>query len=176
VGVEARSSGVYGKRWKADHSSAHDEVTDEWSCNSTTSAWRGQGETWPYTSSAAQLHCELRAVYKVYVWMFLVSEQSRALSILTCFCTEAYICREKLNFVSQHVSCNHISSGYFLYFMFCWPCFSKCACDEAKLMHYLSSLYWVTRPLHVSGLLIAHHQEEAMYICDNWYVLYVVVY
>jgi hypothetical protein len=29
---------------------------------------------------------------------------------------------------------------------------------------YLSSLYWVTKPLHVSGLLVAHHQEVAMYI------------
>jgi hypothetical protein len=42
-------------------------------------------------------------------------------------------------------------------------------------MHYLSSVYWVTTPLHVSGLLVAHYQELAMYICDNWYVLYVLV-
>jgi hypothetical protein len=26
-------------------------------------------------------------------------------------------------------------------------------------MHYLSSVYSVTIPLHVSGLLVAHHQE-----------------
>jgi hypothetical protein len=38
-------------------------------------------------------------------------------------------------------------------------------------MHYLSSVYSVTIPLHVSGLLVAHHQEVTMYICDNWYVL-----
>jgi hypothetical protein len=37
-------------------------------------------------------------------------------------------------------------------------------------MHYLSSVY-----LHVSALLVAHHQEVAMYICDNWYVLYILV-
>jgi hypothetical protein len=30
-------------------------------------------------------------------------------------------------------------------------------------MHHLSSLYRVTTPLHVSGLLVAHHQEAAMY-------------
>jgi hypothetical protein len=42
-------------------------------------------------------------------------------------------------------------------------------------MHYLSSVYWITTPLHVSGLLVVHHQEVAMYICDNWYVLYVLV-
>jgi hypothetical protein len=36
-------------------------------------------------------------------------------------------------------------------------------------MHYLSSVYSVTIPLHVSGLLVAHHQEVAMYICDNWF-------
>jgi hypothetical protein len=41
------------------------------------------------------------------------------------------------------------------------------ACNETNLMHYLSSLYWVTTPLHVSGLLVAHHQEIAKYICDN---------
>jgi hypothetical protein len=42
-------------------------------------------------------------------------------------------------------------------------------------MHYLSSVYSVTIPLHVSGLLVAHHQEAAIYICDSWYVLYVLV-
>jgi len=26
-------------------------------------------------------------------------------------------------------------------------------------MHYLSSVYFVNRPLHVSGLFVAHHQE-----------------
>jgi hypothetical protein len=43
-------------------------------------------------------------------------------------------------------------------------------------MHYLSSVYSVTIPLHVSGLLVAHYQEVTMYICDNCYVLYVLVY
>jgi hypothetical protein len=42
-------------------------------------------------------------------------------------------------------------------------------------MHYLSPVYSVTTPLHVSGLLAAHHQEVTMYIWDNWYVLYVLV-
>jgi hypothetical protein len=49
------------------------------------------------------------------------------------------------------------------------------ACNKTNLMHYLSSVYWVTIPLHVSGLLVAHHQEVTMYICNNWYVLYVLV-
>jgi hypothetical protein len=26
-------------------------------------------------------------------------------------------------------------------------------------MHYLSSIYFVNQPLHVSGMFIAHHQE-----------------
>jgi hypothetical protein len=45
-------------------------------------------------------------------------------------------------------------------------------------MHYLSSVYLVTITLHVSDLLVAHHQEaaEALYICYSWYVLYVLVY
>jgi hypothetical protein len=42
-------------------------------------------------------------------------------------------------------------------------------------MHYLSSVYSVTILLHVLGLLVAHHQEVTMYICNNWYVLYVLV-
>jgi hypothetical protein len=41
-------------------------------------------------------------------------------------------------------------------------------------MHYLSSVYSVTTPLHVSGLLVAHHQEVTVYICNSWYV-YVLV-
>jgi hypothetical protein len=60
-------------------------------------------------------------------------------------------------------------------FMFCWPCISIYACNETNLMHYLSSVYSVTIPLHVSGLLVAHHQEVKMYICNKWYVLYVLV-
>jgi hypothetical protein len=42
-------------------------------------------------------------------------------------------------------------------------------------MQYLSTVYCVTIPLHVSRLLVADHQEVSMYICDNWYVLYVFV-
>jgi hypothetical protein len=41
-------------------------------------------------------------------------------------------------------------------------------------MHCLSSVYSVTIPLHVSGLLVVH-QKVAVYICDSWYVLYVLV-
>jgi hypothetical protein len=37
------------------------------------------------------------------------------------------------------------------------------------------NLYSVTTPLHVSGLLVAHHQEAAMYKCDSWEVVYVFV-
>jgi hypothetical protein len=49
------------------------------------------------------------------------------------------------------------------------------ACNETNLMHCLSSVYSVTIPLHVLGLLVAHHQEVTMYKRDNWYVLYVLV-
>jgi hypothetical protein len=30
---------------------------------------------------------------------------------------------------------------------------------KTNLMHYLSSIYFVSQPLHVSGMFIAHHQE-----------------
>jgi hypothetical protein len=44
-------------------------------------------------------------------------------------------------------------------------------------MHCLSSVYSVTIPLNVSSLLVDPHQEVTMYeyICDDWYVLYVLV-
>jgi hypothetical protein len=61
------------------------------------------------------------------------------------------------------------------HFMLCWPCISKYACDETNLMNYLSTPYWVTTPLYVSGLRIAHHQKVTLCICDNWYVFYAVV-
>jgi hypothetical protein len=47
--------------------------------------------------------------------------------------------------------------------------------NETKLMHHVSSVYSVTILLHVSGLLVAHHQVVTMYICNKWYVLYVLV-
>jgi len=37
-------------------------------------------------------------------------------------------------------------------------------------MHYLSSVYFVSQPLHVSGLFVAYHQEVYC-IYNNWYVL-----
>jgi len=30
---------------------------------------------------------------------------------------------------------------------------------KTNLMHYLSSVYFVSQPLHVSGIFVAHHQE-----------------
>jgi hypothetical protein len=64
----------------------------------------------------------------------------------------------------------YLLSYFLLYFIN-----SLLACNETNLMHYLSSVYSVTIPLHVSGFLAAHHQWVTMYICNNWYVLYVLV-
>jgi hypothetical protein len=71
-------------------------------------------------------------------------------------------------FHQEYASTN---SPVMFFLMLCWPCTSIYACNETNLMHYLSSVYSITIPLHVSGLLVAHHQEVAMYICDSWYVL-----
>jgi hypothetical protein len=30
---------------------------------------------------------------------------------------------------------------------------------KTNVMHYLSSVYFVNQPLHVSGMFVAHHQE-----------------
>jgi hypothetical protein len=35
-------------------------------------------------------------------------------------------------------------------------------------MHYLASVYSVTIPLYVSGLLVAHHQEVVLVECQAW--------
>jgi hypothetical protein len=53
--------------------------------------------------------------------------------------------------------------------------YPKVSCKETTLMHYLSSVYSVTINLQVSVLLVSHPQEVTMYICNNWYVLYVFV-
>jgi hypothetical protein len=42
-------------------------------------------------------------------------------------------------------------------------------------MHYLFAVYSITIPLHVLGLLVAHHQEVTMYICNKWHMLCVLV-
>jgi hypothetical protein len=55
-------------------------------------------------------------------------------------------------------------------FMFCWPCISIYACNETNLMHYFCSVYSITIPLHVSGLLVAHHQEVT--ICCMYTLLH----
>jgi hypothetical protein len=39
-----------------------------------------------------------------------------------------------------------------LNFMFCWPCILVIFVMKANLMHYLSVIYFVTQPLHVSGI------------------------
>jgi hypothetical protein len=49
------------------------------------------------------------------------------------------------------------------------------ACNETNLMQYVSSVYSVTVPLRVLGLLVVCHQEVTMYICKKWYVLYIRV-
>jgi hypothetical protein len=49
------------------------------------------------------------------------------------------------------------------------------ACNETTIYTYLQFVYSVTIPLHVSGLLVAQHQEVTMYVCNNWYVLYALV-
>jgi hypothetical protein len=56
--------------------------------------------------------------------------------------------------------------------MFSWPCISIYACNETNLMHYLSVVYSVIIPLHISGLLVAHHQEVTIYLS----LLFIVIY
>jgi len=39
---------------------------------------------------------------------------------------------------------------------------------KTNLIHYLSSVYFVNQPLHVSGIFVAHHQEV--------YCVYIYIY
>ena len=41
-----------------------------------------------------------------------------------------------------------------LFFTFDFFCVIK-----TNLMHYLSSVYYVSQPLHVSGIFVAHHKK-----------------
>jgi hypothetical protein len=47
--------------------------------------------------------------------------------------------------------------------------------NETNLMHYLSSVYSVTISVHGLCLLVPHNKDVTMHVCDNWYVLYVLV-
>jgi hypothetical protein len=66
---------------------------------------------------------------------------------------------EELNVVDQ--SLIEVSSGNYSLSN------TTCVCNKTNLMHYLSSVYSVITPLYVLGLLVAHHEEVAMYIGDN---------
>ena len=39
---------------------------------------------------------------------------------------------------------------------------------KTNLVHYVSSVYFVSQPLHVSGMFVAHHQEV--------YYIYIYIY
>jgi hypothetical protein len=43
--------------------------------------------------------------------------------------------------------------------MFCWPRILITFVMKTDQMHYLSLIYFVIQPPHVSGMFIAHHQE-----------------
>jgi hypothetical protein len=74
--------------------------------------------------------------------------------------------------------------GFHLQGRMCWQTFNQerwyvrihTVHNETNLIHYVSSVYSVTVPLHVSGLLVAHHHGVTMCICNKWYVLYVLVF
>ena len=46
---------------------------------------------------------------------------------------------------------------------------------KTNLMHYLSSVYFVSQPLRVSGIFIVHHQEVyCIYIYIYIYIIFIV--
>ena len=44
---------------------------------------------------------------------------------------------------------------------------------KTNFMHNLSSVYFLNQLLHVSGILVTHHQEVHCVYTTNWYVLYI---
>jgi hypothetical protein len=52
-----------------------------------------------------------------------------------------------------------ISLQSFHFFMFCWPCVLIIFVMKTIHMHYLSLIYIINQPLHVSGMFIVRHQE-----------------
>jgi hypothetical protein len=73
------------------------------------------------------------------------------------------------------------NSTVFLYMVVYILCFVDSAYRyicvmKTNLMHYLSSVYFVNKPLHVSGLFIAHHQEVyCVCVCVCIYI-YIYIY
>ena len=45
---------------------------------------------------------------------------------------------------------------------------------KANLMHYLSPVYFVNQPVHVSGILVAQHQE--VYCVYIYIYIYIYIY
>ena len=43
---------------------------------------------------------------------------------------------------------------------------------KTNMMHYLSSVYFVSQPLHVSGIFVAHHQEVYCIMQQSVHVLF----
>jgi hypothetical protein len=144
---------------EADHSHLYSaEGKNEWSCTSTlyVTWWRVQEKAY---------------VYFIHKW------SSRDLSKVGLHFPFAGSLPSQIHSRNLSSRWNYMARRKLILNKteFCLTCISIYACNEINLMHYLSSVYWITIPLHVSGLLVAHHQEVVMYICDNWYVLYISV-
>jgi hypothetical protein len=56
-------------------------------------------------------------------------------------------------------SCNHCKIVHQGCVTKWWQFFNYIFVVKTNLMHYLSLIYFVNRPLHVSGIFTAHHQE-----------------
>jgi hypothetical protein len=71
--------------------------------------------------------------------------------------------------------CSPCHTHFFL--MFCLPCILIIFVMKTNLMHYLSLIYFITQPLHVYGIFIAHHEEVfTVYVqqlvcvmCSGWF-------
>jgi uncharacterized membrane protein YecN with MAPEG domain len=54
------------------------------------------------------------------------------------------------------------------FFMFCWLCILIIFVMKTNLMHCLSLIYFITQPLHVSGIFTAHHRELFIVYVQQW--------
>jgi hypothetical protein len=126
----------------------------------------------------SQIRCQTQVQDEVYENVEMRDPSTTHGRAITHFCvarrqgvnmdnTEMDVVVEYIRMTCNGVSINKTMSGRFplkagnflaIQFESCL----NCACNEASLMHYLSSVYSVTSPLHFSGLLVDYHQEVTM--------------
>jgi hypothetical protein len=88
--------------------------------------------------------------------------------VITAFHQKKYSNCFFLHFVKQMPCLFNVSNkpySYFFFFLYFVDRASRYICVmKTNLMHYLSLVYFVSQPLHVSGIFVAHYQRYTVYV------------